>query len=164
MRWLSRLKRQPRTARATGVDGSFQRLEWRAYFEGLTPEQRRESSLRLCEALVARAPIAGEEVEQAMRGLLTGLMSPELVSDMRSVVDRLEGEYDAILGDDGDDCSDPRLNEAFVRARTGTALHNALSGDYEGMAYEAWFVLDDLDQIRSLVGIPTHGQQTASSG
>jgi hypothetical protein len=139
-------------------------LEWREYFEGLTREQRLESSMRLCEALAARAPIAGEEVEQAMKGLLSGQMSPELMSAMRSVVDRLEGEYHAILGDDGDDCSDPRPNEAFVRARTGTALLNALSGDYAGMGYEAWFVLDDLDQIRSLVGIPTHGQGRASSG
>jgi hypothetical protein len=122
MHWLSRLKRQPSTARATGR--SFQRLEWRAYFEELCPERRREACVRLCNALSDRAPIAGEEIEQAMKALLSGETSPELVSATRSVVERVEGEYDEIVGDDEDDCSDPRLNEAFVRARAATALFN----------------------------------------
>ena len=38
--------------------------------------------------------------------------------------------------------------------RAATALHCALQGDLRGMAYEARFVLNDLDEVRRLVGMP----------
>ena len=117
MHWLSRLKKQPSTTPATGVSGPFQPLECGRILRGLRLSGA-GSPLCDCATLWSPAPpIAGEEVERAMKALSSGLMSPELVSATRSVVNRLEGEYDAIRGDDEDDCSDPRLNEAFVSAQ-----------------------------------------------
>ena len=55
-------------------------------------------------------------------------------------------------------CVDPLIKDAFVRARAATALLNELEGDQEGMAYEAWFVLDDLDEVRRLVGMPAFSE------
>ena len=156
MNWLSRLKRRATSAAVDREHDSFVRGEWHEYFGRLTAQELQAASVRLCRKVLATVPIAGEEVERAMEALSSNYVSPELVSATRSIVERIESEYDALVGDDVDklSCTDPRVDEAFVRARAATTLLNALEGNHKGMAYEAWFVLDDLDEVRSLVGLP----------
>jgi hypothetical protein len=131
--------------------------EWIEYFEGLSSEDRRAASLRVCRKVFATVSLPGEEVERAMTALADGQIGPDLLPAIRSLVERIECEYDSLVGDDEGKllCVDPPIKDAFVRARAATALLNALEGDQERMAYEAWFVLDDLDEVRRLVGMPT---------
>ena len=120
------------------------------------PEDRLGGSLRVCREVFATVPMPEEEVERAMTALADRQITPDLLRAIRSLVERIESEYDALVGgDEGKlSCSDPLVNDAFVRARAATALLCALEGDHDGMAYEAWFVLDDLDEVRRLVGMP----------
>jgi hypothetical protein len=96
-------------------------------------------------------------VEEALTALELGRTDPDVARAIRSLVDRLEGEYESLVGDDEGKlaCTDPVIHAAFVRARAATSLQNALEGDLSEMAYEAWFALDcHLDGIRGLVGMP----------
>jgi hypothetical protein len=136
---------------------AFSRPEWRGHFARLTEEERRAASGRLCRAVLAKVPIADPEAERALEALSIGQTSPELVSAIRTVLERLESEYESLVGggEDKQSCTDPVIDQAFRRARAATTLLDALEADHEGMAYEAWFVLRDLDNVRRLVGMPT---------
>jgi hypothetical protein len=136
---------------------TFSGLEWREHFARLTEEELRAASDRLCRAVLAKVPIADPELGRALEALSIGQTSPELVSAVRSVLERLESEYDALVGEDEEKlaCTDLVIDLAFRRARAATTLLDALEADHVGMAYEAWFVIDDLDEVRRLVGMPT---------
>lgn len=139
---------------------SFLPREWDLYFGELMPEQRRAASVRLCLKVLAAASLDGEVIEQAIRALADGQTNQGLVAAVRAIVEQSEGEYDSLVGDDESklSCADPVIADAFVRARAATALKCALEGDLPAMAYEAYFVLNDLDEVRRLVGIPTPHQ------
>jgi hypothetical protein len=156
MRWLTRQIKWSSSNPGRGQKDSFLPLEWNEYFERLTEEQRRDACARLCRKVFAAVPLPGEPTERAIIALERGAVGPDLLELIRSVADQIEAEYDSLVGDDESNlsCTDPTVSDAFVRARAATALRCALEGDLAGMAYEAWFVLNDLDEIRKLVGMP----------
>jgi hypothetical protein len=159
--WLWVRRARPRAG--TLAHDTFVPREWQEHFEALSPEDRLAASLRVCRKVFATVPMPEEEVERAMTALADRQITPDLRRAIRALVERIEGEYDALVGgDEGDlSCSDPLVNDAFVRARAATALLRALEGDQQAMAYEAWFVLDDLDEVRRLVRLsPAVGEPT----
>ena len=134
----------------------FEPREWEEYFGGLTPEQRRAASARLCRRVIGDAALPVEAIEQAIAALTDGQHGRALLEAVQAVAERSEGEYESLVGDDESKLggSDPVVAAAFVRARAATALLCALQGVLCCMAYEGWFVLNDLDEVRRLVGMP----------
>jgi hypothetical protein len=157
MGWLPWLKRRANHDRVHWGDDSFLGSEWNEYFRTLTPGRRRAAALAVCHKALAAVSLHGEDVGQALAALELGSTEPDVVRAIGSLVDRLEGEYDSLVGDDEEKlaCTDPVIRAAFDRARAATALKNALEGDLSEMVYEAWFALDcRLDAMRRLVGMP----------
>jgi hypothetical protein len=138
------------------VKDSFLPREWDAYFGGLPPEQRRAASMCLCRKVLAAVSLPGGAIELALAALADGRLDPDLLGTVESLVERTESEYESLVGDDEAklSCGDPVVAAAFRRTRAATALQCALQGDLTGMAYEAWFVLNDLDEVRMRVGMP----------
>ncbi len=101
-------------------------------------------------------PISGDEVERAMTAVASGRGSSEAVEPIRSLVNRLDDEYESLV--DGDEsklsCTEPAIAAAFCKYAAARTLQYALEGDLSNMAYEAWFALDDLAEIRRLAGMP----------
>jgi len=155
MRWLRLLNELSGRDPTQRVKDTFLSREWDDYFGGLTPEQRRAASARLCRKVLATVSLSGETIEQALTALADGQMDPDLLVAVGLIVERIEDEYQSLVGDDESmlQCADPVAADAFVRARAATALHCALQGDFRSMAYEAWFVLNDLDEVRRIAGM-----------
>jgi hypothetical protein len=156
MQWLSRLRAWAARERVERVSDTFVPHEWNDHLGGLTLDERRAFAVNVCRKVLATGGVQGEVVEPAIRALAHGQVTPDLLGSVRSLVERFEGEYDSLVGHDESKllCTDPVINTAFVRAIAATALQCALEGNLSGMAYEAWFVLDDLDEIRRLAGMP----------
>jgi hypothetical protein len=155
MKWLSQLKAWAAREQIERVSGSFVRLEWDEHLGGLTLDERRAFAVNVCRAVVASGGLHGEDVEQAVTALARGQVTTDLLHSIRSLAERFEGEYDSLVA--GDEvrlsCADPEIAAAFRRFVAATALQCALEGDLSGLAYEAWFVLDDLAEIRRLAGM-----------
>jgi hypothetical protein len=155
MGWLSRLKGRAIRDRVGRMNDAFVPRQWDEFFGGLAPDRRRAVASRVCREALAAASLNGEGVERARIALALGHVDSDLLQAIRSLVERLEGEYESLVGGDESklSCADPVIDDAFVRARAATALRYALEGDLRRMVYEAWFVLDDLDEIRRLAGM-----------
>lgn len=140
-------------------DESFDGREWDEHFRPLGATPRRAIALAVCREVLAAVPLDGDGPGQALAALESG-RGDAATRAIGSLVDRLEGEYDALIGGDEGKLmgTDPAIRAAFVRARAASALHHALKDDLAGMAYEAWFALDcRLDAIRRLAEMPGPG-------
>ena len=104
---------------------------------------------------VLTAVVHGDAVEQAIAALAHDQVSEDRLRSIESLVEHFEREYDALVGDDESklSCTDPEIAAAYRRMAAAWALRCALKGDLNGLAYYAWPVLDDLAEIRRLVGI-----------
>jgi hypothetical protein len=163
MGWLTRLKRRAFRSRVEGVDGSFLPLEWNEHFARLSSAKRRAFAAELCRRVAAGADVGGEEVEQAIAALGHDQITEDRLRSIRSLVERFEREYDALVGDDESklSCRDPEIAAAYQRMAAAWALRCALEGDLSGLAYYAWAVLDDLAEVRRLAGMPQASQESA---
>jgi hypothetical protein len=134
---------------------TFVPREWSSFFAALSSPERCDAAGRLCRKAVAQAQLALPEIDQAIVALATGHPEQPLIDQVQAIVDRLEAEYEALVGDDEGklSCTEPPIKAAFVKARAAWAVKFALEGKLKDMAYEAWFVLDDLNQVRRLVGM-----------
>lgn len=134
---------------------SFDPKEWDKFFSGLSPDARRDAATRLCRAVVSEAELTCPAIEQVLDGLASGHPEAHVFEEVQALVDRLEAEYDALVGDDESKlaCTEPPVEAAFTRARAGWTLKFALEGKLWDMAYEAWNVLNDQNQVRRLVGM-----------
>jgi hypothetical protein len=155
MGWLSRLIGQSDPKRAEHAGETFLPREWSEHFAGVTAAKRRAFATDLCRRVIASAGLRGVAVEQAMAALDHDQVPGDLLLSIQSLVQRLEGEYDSLMGGDESrlSCSDPEIDAAFRKYVAASALRCALEGDLSGAAYEAWFVLDDLAEIRRLAGM-----------
>jgi hypothetical protein len=156
MGWLSWLKQRANRDRVRWGDDTFVPREWNEYFRGLTPDRRRAAALAVCREVLAAASLHGEGVDRAITALEQGSMAPHVTQTIGSLVDRLEAEYESLVGGHESklSCTDPMIAAAFLKARAATALRFALEGGLKEMAYEAYHVLDcHLDGIRNLVGM-----------
>jgi hypothetical protein len=156
MGWLSRLKAWATRDTVERVDDTFVPQEWVKHFGSLAPEERRAVATSICRKVLDTVAIDGDDVERAITAIASGLVGSDVLRPIRSLVERFEGEYDSVVGDDESklSCSDPEIATAFIRARAAMTLQCALEGDLGEMAYEAWFVLDDLGEVRRLTGMP----------
>ncbi len=156
MGWLSWLKERANRDRVGRANDTFVPREWDEHFRDLAPDRRRAAAWEVCRGVIAAASLRGGGVDRAITALEHGVVDPDIVREIGSLVDRFEGEYESLVGGDESKltCTDPVVNAAFVRARAATALRCALEGNHERMAYEAWFVLDDLDEVRKFASMP----------
>src|SRR5262245_41730328 len=115
MTWLSRLKEWAIRDPVKRVNDTFVPREWDDYFGGLALDERRAVSARVCRKVLSTVSIRGEDVEQAITALTHGQVGPDLPSAIRSLVVRIEGEYESLVGDDESNlsCSDPVIDDAF---------------------------------------------------
>lgn len=161
--WFSRLRSLlPGRPRRAGLDPSirdnvFVPRDWNAFFSTLSPEERRSAAIRVCRAvLVARCP-DDALLREAVNSLERETVTAEQISAVKAILQRLESEYDRLVGDDEARLlhRDPVIKDLYDKARAVQAVAFALEGALSDMAYEAWSALDpfDLDEIRRLVGM-----------
>lgn len=156
MGWVSRLRGAVNRKPVEREANTFVPREWNEHFRSLTPEERRVVAAGVCRKVLDTAALQDEDAEQALSSLVRGQVDSDVLRSIHSRVERLEAEYESLVDDDESrlSCSEPEIGAAFVRARAATALQYALEGDLGQMAYEAWFVLNDLDELRRLAGMP----------
>ena len=121
----------------------------------LSAEEQSAAASAICARVTETAARDEPVVAPAVLAIATGKEAAELLAAIRSLLDRCEREYEALLGEDEAKLShtDEQVRAAFLRARAATAILNALDGDLARMAYEAWIVLEDLGELRRLAGV-----------
>lgn len=164
MGWFSRLRTLLlRCLRRAGLDPSigdnaFVPRNWDAFFSTLSPEERRAAAIRVCRAVLVARCTNDMPLREAVDSLERETVTAEQVSAVKAILERLESEYDRLVGDDEAKLAhdDPIIKQVFQNARAAQAVSFALEGALSDMAYEAWFALDadDLKEIRRLVGMP----------
>src|SRR5579872_5362817 len=135
---------------------TFVPRDWDAFFSTLSPEQRLSAAVRVCRAVLAARCPDDAPFRAAVDSLERETVTAEQASAVKAALERLESEYDRLVGDDEGKllCNDPVIKDVYEKARAVQAVSFALEGALTDMAYEAWFALDDLDEIRRLIGMP----------
>ena len=143
--------------RASTDNRTFVPREWDAFFSTLSPDERRSAAIRVCRRVLAARCPADALLREAVDSFARENVTAEQLSAVEAALERLESEYDRLVGDDEGKLlhHDPVIREIYEKARAGQAVAFALEGALADMAYEAWLAFDpnDLDEIRRLVGM-----------
>jgi hypothetical protein len=144
---------------SSAENSAFVPRDWNAFFSGLTADERRTASARVCRAVLAVCPPDDPSLHDEPGSLEQGIATAPHADAVTAVVERLQADYDRLIGDDEGKLlhRDPVIKDVFQKARAASVVKFALEGRLTEMAYEAWFVLDDLDEIRRLIGM-SHGR------
>lgn len=141
----------PLTENPTFVPG-----DWNRHFSSLTDEERRSALTRVCRAVLAFCPLDELPLHDALCSLEQGTATGEHVNAVTVILERFESEYDRLVGDDEGKLvhSDPGIKDIFQKVRTASVVKFAMEGKLTDMAYEAWWVLGELSEVRRLTGMP----------
>ncbi|MCP8463130.1 hypothetical protein NK553_04135 [Pseudomonas sp. ZM23] len=122
-----------------------------------TSEQRKRAVIAACDHAIKAVSLSNSVVSLSMERLRRGeIFSPRLVSELNSLVEKLDGEYFVLQENSGDEAGFDRYAlRAFSQARAISAL--AFGGVGESLfssaesIYEASAAVDDIETFLKAV-------------
>lgn len=127
-------------------------LEFYARLRTLNESQRRRALVAICEFVLTRVPLEQPLIREAVGRIETGdERTRELRSGLQNLVDDLDRVYFVLReAVDAGKATGDKMDEAFAKARTASAICFAAQGDVVETAYEA-SAATDLAAVKAAV-------------